>query len=244
MSQITASCRRYSADLPQGGLEIPCLLKFEGDVKYVAKAEKLIKYALSTSTTRNENEPTKKKKKLENATDVNSSPETESIVCGRNLSDLHINFAQQVLKKQFPKLGGLQSILLQSKEQVKEAVKNQIQVIHSREDHWIVASTVRSKNGVECVYDSVYTSIDKTTTEVIGNLFGSTTIEMMDTQKQEGSIDCGLFAIAIATGIAFGANSLKFYQKEMRAHLVKCFNDGVMSLFPTMNRITIVIVCK
>ena len=57
---------------------------------------------------------------------------------------------------------------------------------------------------------------------------------MMDTQKQEGSIDRGLFAIAIATGITFGANSLKFCQKEMRAHLVKCFIDGVMSLFPTM----------
>ena len=124
-------------------------------MKYVAKAEKLIKYVLSTSTTRNENEPPENKRKLENITDVNSSPENESIVYGRKLSDLHINFVQQLLNKQFPKLGGLQSTLLQSKEQVKEAVKNQIQVIHSHEDHWIVASTVRSKNGVECVYDSV-----------------------------------------------------------------------------------------
>ena len=27
--------RRYSGDLPQGGLEIPCMLTFEGDVKDV-----------------------------------------------------------------------------------------------------------------------------------------------------------------------------------------------------------------
>ena len=60
----------------------------------------------------------RRKRKLENTTDVNSSPETKSIVCGRKLSDRHINFAQQLLKKQFPKLGRLQSTLLQSKEEV------------------------------------------------------------------------------------------------------------------------------
>ena len=62
-----------------------------------------------------------KKRKLEDsAIDTNSDhkltcPETESIISGRKLSDLHINFAQQLLKKQFPKLGGLQSTFYQSK---------------------------------------------------------------------------------------------------------------------------------
>ena len=32
--RITAH-RRYSADLPQGGLEIPCVLRFEGEVKEI-----------------------------------------------------------------------------------------------------------------------------------------------------------------------------------------------------------------
>ena len=35
--------RRYSADLPQGGLEIPCVLRFEGELKEVAKIKKYIK---------------------------------------------------------------------------------------------------------------------------------------------------------------------------------------------------------
>ena len=35
--------RRYSSDLPQGGLEIPCTLLFEGELKDIAKIKKLVK---------------------------------------------------------------------------------------------------------------------------------------------------------------------------------------------------------
>ena len=34
--------RRYSSDLPQGGLEIPCLLSFEGEAKEIKKLVKLL----------------------------------------------------------------------------------------------------------------------------------------------------------------------------------------------------------
>ena len=49
----------------------------------------------------------------------------------------------------------------------------------------------------------------------------------MKTQKQEGSKDCGLFAIAIATAIAYGADItvLRFNQAATRSHLVQCFTD-------------------
>ena len=59
---------------------------------------------------------------------------------------------------------------------------------------------------------------------------------MMDTHIQKGGVDCGLFAIAISTAIAYGVDftSLKFNQKEMRAHVVICFNDKIMTLFPTL----------
>lgn len=35
--------RRYSADLPQGGLEVPCVLRFTGQSMDVQKLKKLIK---------------------------------------------------------------------------------------------------------------------------------------------------------------------------------------------------------
>ena len=65
MCVVTASCRRYSVDLPQGGLEIPCLLKFEGEEKYATKVKALVKYTftMTPSMTSSENVPPKEKEK-------------------------------------------------------------------------------------------------------------------------------------------------------------------------------------
>ena len=38
-----AGHRRYSADLPQGGLEVPCVFQFEGEAKEIAKLNKFVK---------------------------------------------------------------------------------------------------------------------------------------------------------------------------------------------------------
>ena len=52
--------------------------------------------------------------------------------------------------------------------------------------------------------------------------------------KQAGTKDCGVYAIAFATTIAFGKNpgrqNLK--QDETRAYLVVCFNKHSVSIFP------------
>ena len=86
------------------------------------------------------------------------------------------------------------------------------------------------------MYDSIYSNIDNATTEVISNLFGTTSTKMIAVQRQRGGVDCGLFAIAMATAIAFGIDpgSQEFNQGEMRTHLVKCFDEKVMLLFPTL----------
>ena len=59
---------------------------------------------------------------------------------GRSLNDNNINFAQSLLKYQFPCLDGLKSSQLQRKQQKK--IQHGLQVIHSRGNHWIVASTL------------------------------------------------------------------------------------------------------
>jgi len=53
-------------------------------------------------------------------------------------------------------------------------------------------------------------------------------------QKQNGSKDCGLFAIAFATAISFGQFPLKksLQQESMRAHLAACFQYENITLFP------------
>ena len=67
------------------------------------------------------------------------------------LDDLVINIVKVLLKKQFPDLLGLQSTLLQSgKQQGMKENHNHVQIIYSRGNHWIVASTIHARDGA-CV---------------------------------------------------------------------------------------------
>ena len=120
-------------------------------------------------------------------------------------------------------------------------VKNKLQIIHcKKQQHWIVATTVKSRNNEVNIFDSVFVSLDKETKQVLLNLFGHDKAEpklkLLKSQKQCGSKDCGLFAVLYATSIASGEDPTKkiLNQVEMRTHLVDCFQEGQMSLFPTL----------
>ena len=116
---VTGS-RRYSEDLIQGRLEIPCVLIFEGDATLTTKAKKLVVSALlgvasgvspKGSTMLLES----KKRKLSDdlpepegekwvqfATIVLTQTNKDKILMGEKLNDRHIDVAQGVLKQQFP----------------------------------------------------------------------------------------------------------------------------------------------
>ena len=176
-----------------------------------------------------------KKQKLSN-----KEFEGEEIIMGNELSDIHINKAQNLLKAQFPQLIGLNSSLLQAKElQPTGSLNNKIQIIHcSERHHWVVATTVNCRDGQVLVIDSVYRSLDDETKGTVCRLFqnGSEppTIKVINPQKQKGGKDCGLFAVAYATAIAFGQfpDKKMFRQESMRAHFVACFQRNKMSPFP------------
>lgn len=59
-----AGSKRYSKDLPQGGLEVPCLLRFEGDMKVTERAKELIESAFSSTAV---DLVTNKRRKVSNA---------------------------------------------------------------------------------------------------------------------------------------------------------------------------------
>ena len=88
------------------------------------------------------------------------------------------------------------------------------------------------------VYDSVFTYCDKETEKVLSNLFQWNDTKLVITVsrcfKQKGVVDCGLYAIAYSTAIAFGDNpcKLKLKQDALRPHLVNCFRVKKMSVFP------------
>ena len=152
--QVTGD-KRYSADLPQGSLEIPAVLIFMAAKNSEGKkAKKLIENTLGVIVTVSEVDES-----LTSSSPVNSSliiesvnkhkptsqtasdnvesvinliePESdteppvakktkvidvERIIMGQQLSDVEINFAQQLLKEQFSKINGLICTLYQEKK--------------------------------------------------------------------------------------------------------------------------------
>lgn len=58
------------------------------------------------------------------------------LLSGQMLSDKHIDFAHSLLRSQFPRLNGLQSILLQTRSKTFKSDENAIQIIHSCRNHW------------------------------------------------------------------------------------------------------------
>ena len=122
----------------------------------------------------------------------------DKIPDGSRLNDRHINYAQNIIKCQFS-IKGLQSTLLQSTSRLPIS---ELQIVHSKGNHCIVASTILTKPNSVDVYDSLYNSIDPESLKTIQNLFGIKEICMVEVQKQEGCDDCGLFAIAYAVYLA------------------------------------------
>ena len=93
---------------------------------------------------------------------------------GAELSNLHINLAQRVIKEQFPHINGLESTLLQGKQHTLTEcmVKNKLQIIHClQRHHWIAANTINNASGEITVIDSIFKSIDDETKLTISNLF-------------------------------------------------------------------------
>ena len=108
----TISCRvtggrRYSEDLPQGGLEVPCMLTLRGSHGDVDKVKVLLKRALSPNNYAGENEPPKKKPKR-------SLKSTKSVVARNCLiysSIMQIMMAMPPLKSPRPLLAAHENFI-------------------------------------------------------------------------------------------------------------------------------------
>ena len=155
----------------------------------------------------------------------------DEIAGGFQLNDKHINYAQSILKCQFS-IQGLQSTLLQATSKPRA---NELQIVHSRGNHWITASTILSKPNAVNVHDSLYDFVDEESLKIIQQLFGVKEVHVVPVQKQQGFSDCGLFAIAYAVHLAKKRNPEKayFYQSQMRSHFINCLSQGKMSSFPS-----------
>ena len=114
----------------------------------IDKVKKLLKAGPGTMSVVTSQAPPTKKRKLGSAGteeepqrwvqhgDILLSTEDKAgIISGQQLNDEHINFAQKLLKAQFPCLNGLHSTLLQSHKQSLPESERVVQIVHCRGNH-------------------------------------------------------------------------------------------------------------
>ena len=161
---------------------------------------------------------------------------SDIVIAGEMLTDKHINFAQALLCRKFKSIAGLQSTLTLHivKKIAARSAPRVLQIIHCRGCHWIVTSTVGSYPKI-LVYDSLYSSIDDETLALLKQMFGTkVSVELGNGPKQDGTADCGLFAIATCVSIATDDQPKNFIQQSMCDHLLLCFESFNFTTFPCM----------
>ena len=77
------------------------------------------------------------------------------IQSGKELTDNHVNFAQKLLKTQYPGLNGVKSTLLLTRLDPLSCTHNYMQIVFTRGNHWFVIATLGCLPGHVTVYDSI-----------------------------------------------------------------------------------------
>ena len=169
-----------------------------------------------------------------------------SIKSGDKLSDDHVNAANELLHSQFPDIQGLctpvlgQQLCFPNFDKVLGyAGIPYIQVLHTGADHW-VAIQIISNNEVN-VYNSLFaTQHTYHVVEQIAAILHSSApeinLKLEKVQFQTNTVDCGVYAIAFITDLCHNRDPACYKyagSMQLRKHLLKCFENGIMSPFPS-----------
>ena len=159
------------------------------------------------------------------------------------LTDSIIDAAQALLKRDHPHLSGLQTVSKGLTMSYDVQPREFVQILNNGRGHWLVVSTVDSLNNSPSfcevkVYDSMHSSVNDHIKAQVASIMSTecSTIHLsfMDVQMQSGGYDCGLFAVAFVTALAFNKQpgQYLFDQQQMRKHLWKCLDRKKIEMFP------------
>ena len=154
------------------------------------------------------------------------------------LNDSIIDAAQKLLKQAFPALSGLQCVCCGLTMNFDIEPSEFVQVIHNGRGHWLTISMIGTSHPDVHVYNSMYhsvgTFVKAQTAALLHTESPAIRLQFMNVQMQAGGYDCGLFAVAFATALAFGEppGRYHFAQEKMRHHLWSCFERRQISMFP------------
>ena len=105
------------------------------------------------------------------------------------LTDEIICTAQMLLLQFSTNMAGLQPPVLQKVLQFHVHSGEFIQIVHVRNNHWCVVSTVGCKIGVIHVYDSLYRSLSRETLSLIASMMYSPSLELKITTMDVETIE-------------------------------------------------------
>ena len=170
-----------------------------------------------------------------------------SIKNGEQLNDSNINAANCLLQGQFSEIQGLASPVLGRKlcfptfnDILGYSGQPYLQVLHNSSNHWIAIEIV-SKEEVH-VYDSLFSNpnycIIKQISSIIQSRSPKVQLFLEKVQFQQNSIDCGVYAIAFLTDLCHKLDPATHHysdSKDLRDHLIQCFQQGVMKAFSSVD---------
>ncbi|CAG2232922.1 unnamed protein product [Mytilus edulis] len=196
--------------------------------------------------------PTKKTKTLSDLPWVAycSQQHKQNILNNNYLCSDIIISTQNLLKFEFPEINGFQEttlapVKLNGKWVSETGFQSQespsLQIHHNGNAHWVLSLQTRDGNIylLDSLSLNLTTSLEYQLTQIYGKDKKKLIIRIPDVQKQQNSIDCGLFAIANAlefcqTGFK-GGTHITYEQKYMREHLIHCLENGKFTHFPKNN---------
>ena len=78
-----------------------------------------------------------------------------------------------------------------------------VQILHIRNNHWVVISNKHCSGDDLSMYDTIYDDIDSFTMALLSSMFEENVNVSIVPQvlKQQEDVDCGVFSIAIATSL-------------------------------------------
>ena len=154
------------------------------------------------------------------------------------LYDSEFNAGFQLLKRQFPYVGGLVNPAIRG-ELLSVETHEFVQVVNCG-NHWICVSTIGCATGTVTVYDSggssrpIKVSACKTA-RMLGTRGSCIQFIMQPVQCQVGTSDGGLFALAFATSLCLeeDPSSRRYNQPLMRQHYHDCLSNLRVESFPS-----------
>ena len=174
-------------------------------------------------------------------------PYDKGVLLSGLLTDSHIDFAIDILRRQHPHIDGLETPLLSQSSRgfsVPSKVKHVVQ-IHHLGAHW--ATSYRPANMEEVyVYDSlrshnsrrepiIVPSFKTQLRQLYGSLGKTLTVYYPTTTQQRNFTDCGVFAVAFAVDLCAGFDPARreYEHSNMRHHIADCFQLGSLRQFPS-----------